>query len=120
MLLNARNLPQTQKKEGNERVYRRLKYGTLSINGVSQDTGGVIYGTDNGTIGHLGTSEPGAKCLRKTWEIPGSGFGLQGGGAGRGVTALKRFDLTQDGVDEIIAGRDDGTVTVRMLYSGSK
>lgn len=30
------------------------------------------------------------------------------------MTALKRCDLTQDGVAEIVAGREDGTVTASM------
>lgn len=64
-----------------------------------------MYGTENGTIGHVSAS--GSSQLRKTWELPGRG------GVGRGVTALRRYDLTQDGVVELIAGRDDGTVTVR-------
>lgn len=33
------------------------------------------------------------------------------------MTALKRFDLTQDGVAELIAGREDGTVSVRCRTS---
>lgn len=78
---------------------------------VLQDTGGVVYGTDNGTIGHVSPSGP--SQLRKTWELPG------GGDMGKGVTTLRRYDLTQDGVAELIAGRDDGTVTVRhhLLFS---
>eukprot|EP00752_Nemacystus_decipiens_P012116 g10741.t1 len=71
--------------------------------GIDQDTEGVVYGTDNGTLGHLSVSGP--SLLRKTWEI------LDDGGLGRGVTALTRYDLTQDGAFELIAGRDDGTVT---------
>lgn len=30
------------------------------------------------------------------------------------MTALKRCDLTQDGVAEVVAGREDGTVTVSV------
>ena len=84
----------------------------------SQDTDGVVYGTDHGTLGHLGPTPSGATSLRKTWELPSGGTALKasggggGGGVGRGVTALKRCDLTQDGVAEIVAGREDGTVTV--------
>lgn len=73
---------------------------------ISQDTEGVVYGTDNGTLGHLSVS--GLSLLRKTWELPDDG------GVGRGVTALTRYDLTQDGVSELIAGREDGTVTARL------
>eukprot|EP00903_Cladosiphon_okamuranus_P008387 g8063.t1 len=72
--------------------------------GIDQDIEGVVYGTNNGTLGHLAASGP--SLLRKTWEL------LDDGGAGRGVTALARCDLTQDGVSELIAGREDGTVTV--------
>ena len=81
-----------------------------------QDADGVVYGTDHGTLGHLGPAPSGATSLRKTWELPSGGTGLKGrgGGVGHGVTALKRCDLTQDGVAEIVAGREDGTVTVSM------
>lgn len=68
-----------------------------------------MYGTDNGTIGHVSATGP--STLRKTWAIPG------GGGVGRGVTTLRRYDLTQDGVGELIAGREDGTVTVGRDFS---
>lgn len=75
-----------------------------------------MYGTDRGSLGHLAPAPGGAEFLRKTWEIPaggGSGGG-GGGGVGRGVTALKRCDLTEDGVAEIVAGREDGTVSVSI------
>ncbi len=70
----------------------------------AQDTGGIVYGTGNGTLGHVNASSP--MQLRKTWEL------RDRGGVGRGITTLKRYDLTQDGVAELIAGREDGTVTV--------
>ncbi|CAM9371775.1 unnamed protein product [Ectocarpus sp. 13 AM-2016] len=73
--------------------------------GTDQDDGGVVYGTDNGTLGHVSASGTAASLLHKTWELPG------GGGVGRGVTALTRYDLTQDGIAELIVGREDGTVT---------
>lgn len=86
----------------------------------SQDNRGVVYGTNRGTIGHLGVAPDGANFLKKTWELPaargtGSSFGGASGGSdgGRGVTALKACDLTHDGVQELIAGREDGTITVR-------
>lgn len=76
----------------------------------------MVYGTDHGTLGHLGPAPIGATSLRKTWELPNGGTGSKGrGGVGRGVTALKRCDLTQDGVAEIVAGREDGTVTVSVV-----
>lgn len=71
-----------------------------------------MYGTDNGTLGHLSVavSASGPSLLRKTWELLDDG----GERVGRGVTALARYDLTQDGAFELIAGREDGTVTVRQ------
>ncbi|CAN0393384.1 unnamed protein product, partial [Scytosiphon promiscuus] len=71
----------------------------------------IVYGTDNGTLGH--TSPNGTFLLRKTWELPGVG------GVGNGVTALKRYDLTQDGVAELIVGREDGTIAVYRFPEGS-
>ncbi|CAM9337349.1 unnamed protein product, partial [Hapterophycus canaliculatus] len=73
---------------------------------VRQDCGGIVYGTDSGTLGHI--SPDGPSLLRKTWELPG------GGVVGNGVTALKRYDLTQDGVAELIVGREDGTVSASI------
>lgn len=79
-----------------------------------QDTGDVVYGTDRGSLGHLAPAPRGAEFLCKTWEIPAGGGLGGGGGVGRGVTALKRCDLTEDGVAEIVAGREDGTVSVSI------
>lgn len=69
-----------------------------------------MYGTDNGTLGHVAASGTAPSLLHKTWELPG------GGGVGRGVTALKRYDLTQDGIAELIVGREDGTVTASSRF----
>lgn len=69
-----------------------------------------MYGTDNGTLGHVSASGTAASLLHKTWELPG------GGGVGRGVTALTRYDLTQDGIAELIVGREDGTVTASNRF----
>ncbi|CAM9764264.1 unnamed protein product [Scytosiphon promiscuus] len=79
--------------------------------GSDQDCGGIVYGTDNGTLGHA--SPNGTFLLRKTWELPGVG------GVGKGVTALKRYDLTQDGVAELIVGREDGSIAVYRFLEGS-
>lgn len=86
----------------------------------SQDNRGVVYGTDRGTLGHLALAPDRANFLKKTWELPAGGGsdaarggGGGGGGRGRGVTSLKACDLTQDGVQELVAGREDGTITVR-------
>lgn len=81
-----------------------------------QGTGEIFYGTDHGTIGLFGPAPDGSQHLRKIWQLPG-GSNQQVGGhtATRGVTALKLFDLTGDGVAELFAGREDGTVTVSSL-----
>lgn len=74
-----------------------------------QGTGDIFYGTDHGTIGLFSLSPDGTQHLRKLWQLPG------GGNQVGGVTALKLFDLTSDGVAELFAGREDGTVTVSSL-----
>lgn len=86
-----------------------------------QGRGGIVYGTDKGTIGHLcNPGTDGGDILRKTWELSAGGATMSVEGSGRrGVTALKSFDLTQDGVEELIAGREDGSVTVRLASAAS-
>lgn len=80
----------------------------------NQDRGGVVYGTEKGTIGHLAvTTKDGTECLRKTWEFS-AGVGVGGGDGGRGVTAIASLDLTRDGVEEVVVGHHDGTVTVSL------
>ena len=81
----------------------------------SQATGGIVCGTDQGTLSHFSPTPSGAQHLRKLWQLPPGG-NLSGGGiAGRGITAIKHFDLTNDGVAELVAGREDGTITVSSL-----
>lgn len=62
----------------------------------------VLYGTSDGKIGlvQLGRSSPSHK-----WEIPNE---KRDGG----VLSLESFDITADGVSDILIGRDDGTVQV--------
>ncbi|CAM9167863.1 unnamed protein product [Discosporangium mesarthrocarpum] len=90
-----------------------------------QSGAGIAYGTDQGVIGHLASvrdgqgDDAGANWLRRTWEIKG-GFstGLLGGtgnGAGTGaggVATITAHDLTQDGVNEMIVGRENGLIQV--------
>lgn len=78
----------------------------------------MLYGTEKGTIGHLAVSLlDSTKALSKTWELPDGPSGTAGSG-GRGVNALSSFDLTQDGIEELIVGRGDGSVTVRRPAKG--
>lgn len=72
-----------------------------------------MYGTGQGTIGHFSPNPSRSSFLRKTWELPGSGIGSGGGS----VTAISRCDLTQDGVAELVAGREDGTVKVSITLA---
>jgi len=65
----------------------------------------VLYGTDNGLVGQmLITSE----VAKPGWTI-GNVRGLGG------VSAMKSFDLTQNGQADIIVGRDDGELQVFSL-----
>ncbi|KAJ7357670.1 Bardet-Biedl syndrome 7 protein [Desmophyllum pertusum] len=62
----------------------------------------VLYGTSDGKIGliQLGRHSPNHK-----WEIPND---KRNGG----VLALETFDITADGVPDVLVGRDDGLVEV--------
>lgn len=80
-----------------------------------QGTGDIFYGTDHGTVGLFGPAPGGSQYLRKIWQLPCGGNQVGGHAVTRGVTALKLFDLTGDGVAELFAGREDGTVTVSSL-----
>lgn len=62
----------------------------------------VLYGTSDGKIGliQLGRHSPNHK-----WEIPND---KRSGG----VLALETFDITADGVPDVLVGRDDGLVEV--------
>lgn len=62
----------------------------------------VLYGTSDGKVGmiQLGRHSPNHK-----WEIPNE---KRNGG----VLALETFDITADGVPDVLIGRDDGLVEV--------
>eukprot|EP00277_Geminigera_cryophila_P048116 CAMPEP_0173088656 /NCGR_PEP_ID=MMETSP1102-20130122/25151_1 /TAXON_ID=49646 /ORGANISM="Geminigera sp., Strain Caron Lab Isolate" /LENGTH=812 /DNA_ID=CAMNT_0013971775 /DNA_START=73 /DNA_END=2511 /DNA_ORIENTATION=+ len=63
---------------------------------------GIIFGTDNGLIGEL-RMDP--SSLKPGW--------LQQNVRGLGaVTSIVAHDLTKNGVDDIIVGRDDGEIQV--------
>lgn len=66
----------------------------------------VLYGTDNGVLAQL-FLDP--EAVRRGWVLPNT---RKVGG----VTALStRFDFTNDGTNDIVVGRDDGTVEVHCF-----
>ncbi|CBN79191.1 Bardet-Biedl syndrome protein 7 [Ectocarpus siliculosus] len=73
----------------------------------------VLQASTDAPVGALCTFSKSGMGMDQTWELPG------GGDVGRGVTALKRYDLTQDGIAELIVGREDGTVTVYRFPESS-
>eukprot|EP00756_Hemistasia_phaeocysticola_P040760 Hpha_TRINITY_DN16881_c2_g18::TRINITY_DN16881_c2_g18_i1::g.149502::m.149502/K16749/BBS7; Bardet-Biedl syndrome 7 protein len=62
----------------------------------------VHYGTDNGMVG---ACRWGTGGLQKRWVVPNTD-------KVGGITALHSKDLTGDGMFDILAGRDDGTLEV--------
>lgn len=66
-------------------------------------TQSLLYGSSAGIVGELLFD---GESLRPGWSLPASA-----GGAGA-VTALTSHDLTADGVNDVIVGRDTGDVQV--------
>ena len=61
----------------------------------------LLYGTDNGIIGTLKLNASG---IRRGWQLPPDRKGI--------INCIDTFDLTKDGVADIIIGRDDGSLQV--------
>jgi len=62
----------------------------------------VVYGTMDGKIGHVMLSE---KQPVYKWELPNSkNLG--------GISCLSHYDVTGDGMDDLLIGREDGNVEV--------
>ena len=93
--------------QGNELVYEAEVPGspeTLALYDIKSGFGhnNLLYGTRDGIVG-LCTIGQDSPCHR--WEIPNdTNIG--------GVTAIESYDLTRDGVSEVIVCRDDGNVEV--------
>ena len=81
-----------------------LSFLSLSLS-LGDDAQEILYGTQNGKIG-LVKLTPLEPCYR--WDM------LNERKHG-GITCLSTFDLTGDGLPDIIVGRDDGVVEVYGL-----
>ncbi|XP_014782164.1 Bardet-Biedl syndrome 7 protein homolog isoform X1 [Octopus bimaculoides] len=62
----------------------------------------IIYGTSDGYIGHAQLER---NDYSHQWEIPN----LKKSG---GISCLNMFDITSDGVPDVLVGRDDGLIDV--------
>ncbi|CAI9732051.1 Bardet-Biedl syndrome 7 protein homolog isoform X1 [Octopus vulgaris] len=62
----------------------------------------IIYGTSDGYIGHAQLQR---NDYSHQWEIPN----LKKSG---GISCLNMFDITSDGVPDVLVGRDDGLIDV--------
>eukprot|EP00164_Ancoracysta_twista_P005357 GFYU01007326.1.p1 GENE.GFYU01007326.1~~GFYU01007326.1.p1 ORF type:complete len:720 (+),score=217.69 GFYU01007326.1:110-2269(+) len=62
----------------------------------------VLYGTDNGVVGALIAQKQSAK---REWVIPN----MRKLG---GISSLGTSDITKDGIDDVLVGRDDGNMEV--------
>lgn len=113
--------------------------GAASTSGMVGSGNELIYGLDNGTIGQMLLT---GDSIRRGWVVDG---GSGGGGAsadavvahsGSGTqrsqgsvkSILSKLDVTHDGVNDVVVGRDDGTMEVygfnfngdpELLYSRS-
>jgi Bardet-Biedl syndrome 7 protein len=65
----------------------------------------IVYGTESGTLGQLQID--GGSRMRKGWTVSAD---RKMGTAS--INALHCYDLTKDGVNDILCGRDDGSVQV--------
>jgi Bardet-Biedl syndrome 7 protein len=88
-------------------IYEAEVAGPPTTLNLFNNTGGysgrdVIYGTSDGKIGllEMGNEEPMPK-----WELANEKRLA-------GVTCLDNYDITNDGVLDLIVGREDGTVEV--------
>lgn len=68
----------------------------------------LLYGTDDGKLGKLVMSG----------DRINKGFVMDDRGNKPGIKCIDSFDLTQDGVDDIVVGRDDGTLQVLSFEEG--
>ena len=67
----------------------------------------VLYGTSDGRIG----------LVQLTRQGPNSQWLLEGGmgsGSGAAVQCLDNFDITGDGVRDLLVGRHDGSIEVQI------
>ncbi len=67
----------------------------------------VLYGTDNGLVGQYLCD---SSSMKAGFVLGGSGSGSKSKRAG--VTALALCDVTLSGFEDIVVGRDDGTIEV--------
>lgn len=73
----------------------------------------VLYGTEQGVVGQLFLD---GEKARRGWVIDPSSSSTGGWGSRAGVSALHGdCDLTGDGVNDVVVGRDDGSLEVYTL-----
>ena len=69
----------------------------------------ILYGMENGAFGAVSVSQ--LEGFKKIWSIEDSTKRSQ-------INSMQYFDLTKDGTDDIILGRDDGRLEVYSLEGG--
>ncbi|XP_051915384.1 Bardet-Biedl syndrome 7 protein isoform X1 [Hippocampus zosterae] len=98
--------------QGSELAYEVEVPGPPSVLECYNKDGGedILYGTTDGKIGliHIGEGSAATK-----WEIDND---KKKGG----ILCLDAYDITGDGVRDVLVGRDDGTVTVYSFDSGNE
>ena len=96
--------------------------GAASTSGVGGSGNELIYGLDNGTIGQMLLT---GESIRRGWVVDGGSSGgtsadgapVQNGSGtqksqGSVKSILSKLDVTHDGVNDVVVGRDDGTMEV--------
>jgi Bardet-Biedl syndrome 7 protein len=69
----------------------------------------IIYGTDNGRIGKLSVV---GGDLSRGWELPSEPHSGT-------VNCIESFDVTKDGVPDLVVGRDDGSMQIYGFDAGA-
>ena len=92
-------LPPEKKSQNGDDEYSTTRQHNFK---VTSDYRQLLYGTDTGTIGQYFLDQSSMKA----------GFTIGKGAKKSGVTSMTLCDVTLNGYEDIVVGRDDGTVEV--------
>lgn len=87
--------------------YEDSRSGTNRASGLKSQS--LLFGTENGLLGVILLD---GSTIRRGWMV-------KNGSAQGSVNCLANFDLTADGVKDVVVGRDDGNLQVFSFESSS-